>query len=89
MTRYRQPERRNTFNDFIIPRINLQRTGENISRLRKEANLSVKDLQMIFGFATPQAIYKWEQGAALPAIDNLVYLSVIFDTSIDSILIIE
>ncbi len=44
---------------------------------------------MIFGFATPQAIYKWEQGAALPAIDNLVYLSVIFDTSIEAILVIE
>ncbi|MCR5310458.1 MAG: helix-turn-helix domain-containing protein [Lachnospiraceae bacterium] len=72
-----------------MPRINLQKTGENITRLRKEANLSVKDLQMIFGFGTPQAIYKWEQGAALPAIDNLVYLSVIFETSIDSILIIE
>ena len=44
---------------------------------------------MIFGFGTPQAIYKWEQGAALPAIDNLVYLSAIFETPIDSILIIE
>ena len=63
--------------------------GENISRLRKEANLSVKDLQMMFGFGTPQAIYKWEQGAALPAIDNLVYLSAIFEIPIDSILIIE
>ena len=57
--------------------------------LRKASNLSVKDLQMIFGFATPQAIYKWEQGAAIPAIDNLVYMSVIFETPIDSILIIE
>ncbi|MBP5599830.1 MAG: helix-turn-helix transcriptional regulator [Lachnospiraceae bacterium] len=63
--------------------------GENISRLRKEANLSVKDLQMMFGFGTPQAIYKWEQGAALPAIDNLVYMSAIFEIPIDSILIIE
>ncbi|MBR5356230.1 MAG: helix-turn-helix transcriptional regulator [Lachnospiraceae bacterium] len=72
-----------------MPRINLQKTGENISRLRKEANLSVKDLQMMFGFGTPQAIYKWEQGASLPAIDNLVYLSAIFEIPIDSILIIE
>ena len=84
-----RPERRNTFDDYIIPHINLQKTGENITRLRKKASLSVKDLQKIFGFGTPQAIYKWEQGAAVPAIDNLVFLSVIFGMSIDEILIIE
>ena len=82
-------ERRKTFNDYVIPHINLRKTGENIARLRKKASLSVKDLQKIFGFGTPQAIYKWEQGAAVPAIDNLVFLSVIFGTSIDEILIIE
>ena len=42
-----------------IPTINLVATGQNIVRLRKAAGLSVKDLQDIFGFATPQAIYKW------------------------------
>ena len=84
-----RPERRKTFNDYVIPHINLRKTGENIARLRKKASLSVKDLQKIFGFGTPQAIYKWEQGAAVPAIDNLVFLSVIFGTSIDEILIIE
>ena len=82
-----RPERRKTFNDYVIPHINLRKTGENIARLRKKASLSVKDLQKIFGFGTPQAIYKWEQGAAVPAIDNLVFLSVIFGTSIDEILI--
>ncbi|MBO4531362.1 MAG: helix-turn-helix transcriptional regulator [Paludibacteraceae bacterium] len=57
--------------------------------MRKEANLSVKDLQIIFGFGTPQAIYKWQQGVALPAIDNLVFLAEILKTSIDEILIVE
>ncbi len=39
-----------------FPTINLMATGQNIVRLRKAAGLSVKDLQDIFGFATPQAI---------------------------------
>ena len=49
-----------------LPTIDMTGTGQNINRLRKQAGLSVKDLQDIFGFATPQAIYKWQQGAALP-----------------------
>lgn len=60
-----------------MPVIDMVRTGQNIGRLRKQAGLSVKDLQDIFGFATPQAIYKWQQGAALPTIDNLVALAAV------------
>ncbi len=41
------------------------------------------------GFATPQAIYKWQQGAAIPAIDNLVVLSVVFGVAIDDIIVLE
>ena len=45
--------------DMAIPTIDMVRTGQNINRLRKLAGVSVKDLQDVFGFATPQAIYKW------------------------------
>ena len=40
-----------------IPIIDMVKTGQNIMNLRVAAGLSVKDLQDIFGFATPQAIY--------------------------------
>ena len=72
-----------------LPTIDMIRTGKNINRLRKQANLSVKDLQNIFGFATPQAIYKWQQGAALPSIDNLVVLAVALQVSLDDILVVN
>ncbi len=74
---------------FNIPTVDLIKTGENITELRKDVGLSVKDLQEIFGFATPQAIYKWQQGMALPTVDNLVILSVIFGKTIDEILILD
>ncbi|MCI8418796.1 MAG: helix-turn-helix transcriptional regulator [Lachnospiraceae bacterium] len=60
-----------------------------MGRLRKQAGLSVKDLQDIFGFATPQAIYKWQQGAALPTIDNLVVLAAVLQVRLDDILVID
>ena len=39
-----------------LPVIDMIGTGQNIARLRKQAGLSVRDLQDVFGFATPQAI---------------------------------
>jgi len=72
-----------------LPVIDMVRTGQNIARLRKQAGLSVKDLQDIFGFATPQAIYKWQQGAALPTIDNLVVLAAILQVRLDDILVTD
>ena len=74
---------------FNIPTVDLVATGKNIEKLRKEAGLSVKNLQSIFGFGTPQAIYKWQHGTALPTVDNLVLLSAIFKVSIDEILVVE
>ena len=72
-----------------IPVIDLTATGINITRLRVNAGLTVKDLQDIFGFSTPQAIYKWQRGTALPTVDNLVVLAAIFDVKIDDILIFQ
>lgn len=72
-----------------IPAINMVATGQNIARLRKANGLSVRELQDIFGFATPQAIYKWQHGTALPTVDNLVVLAAVFHVHIDEILVIE
>ena len=72
-----------------LPVIDMARTGQNIGRLRKQAGLSVKDLQDIFGFATPQAIYKWQQGVALPTIDNLVVLAAVLQVRVDDILVTD
>ncbi len=72
-----------------IPVIDLTATGSNITRLRIHAGLTVKDLQDIFGFSTPQAIYKWQRGAALPTVDNLVVLAAVLGVRIDDILIFQ
>ena len=72
-----------------LPVINMVATGQNITRLRKQAGLSVSNLQQIFGFTTPQAIYKWQRGTALPTVDNLVILAAVFNTNINHILVIN
>ena len=72
-----------------IPTIDMAKTGENIMNLREQAGMSVRDLQNLFGFATPQAIYKWQHGTALPAIDNMVVLASVLGVKIDDILVIS
>lgn len=72
---------------MAIPTIDMVGTGQNIQRLRQAAGVSVKDLQDVFGFSTPQAIYKWQHGTALPTIDNLVVLAAILGVKIDDILV--
>ena len=74
---------------FTMPTINMAATGRNIATLRTQAGLTVKDLQDVFGFATPQAIYKWQHGTAMPTIDNLVVLAAIFDVTVDQILVVD
>ena len=72
----------------MMPIIDTIGTGRNIAVLRKKAGLSVSELQDIFGFGTPQAIYKWQRGTALPNIDNLVVLAEIFGVTMDEIIVV-
>lgn len=72
---------------MTMPTINMAATGVNISRMRADAGLSVKELADIFGFATPQAIYKWQHGSAMPTIENLAILAAIFEVKVDDILV--
>ena len=74
---------------FTIPTIDMVATGRNIMRLREAAGLTVRDLQDIFGFSTPQAIYKWQHGTAMPTIDNLVALAMIFGVTMDEIIVVD
>ena len=72
---------------MVFPVLDPVRTGANITDLRKAAGLSVHDLQTVFGFNSPQAIYKWQNGTALPTIDNLIVLAAVLQVRIDDILV--
>ena len=73
----------------MFPAIDMVATGAQIQALRIKSGYSVKDLQEVFGFSDPQAIYRWQWGQSLPRVDNLVALSVLFGVTIDSILVLE
>jgi len=72
-----------------VPVINMIATGKNIEQLRKQNRMSVKELQEIFGFTSPQAIYKWQWGDSLPDIQNLLLMSQMFHTPMENILVYD
>ena len=46
-----------------------------------------KQIQILFNFNSPQAIYSWENGSYLPTIDNLIVLAAIYGVSVDDIIV--
>ena len=72
---------------YAFPSIDMAATGSNIVRMRRQTGMSDQDLQQIFGFSTPQAIYKWQRGTAMPTLDNLVVLAAVFGTTLDAIIV--
>ena len=74
---------------MLVPVVDMKLTGQNISSLRARRGLSVRELQNMLGFATPQSIYKWQRGETLPSIENLVALACILSVPIDEIISAE
>lgn len=72
---------------LLRPVIDQIATGEKIKKIRKEQGFSVRDIQNIFGFDYPQAVYAWEQGRNVPAIDNLLVLSSLFKVQISDLIV--
>ena len=70
-----------------LPVVNMKQTGQNITMLREQRGISVRQLQCMMGFATPQAIYKWQHGESLPTVDNLYALSRLYGTTMEDILV--
>ena len=71
-----------------LPKVDMRLTGERIAELRRKNNMTVTDLQKLFGFNTPQAIYKWMRGETVPTVDNLVILAEAFHVSISDIVVV-
>lgn len=68
--------------------INLQATGERIKTLRREKGFTVDQLCDIF-YISPQAVYKWQKGEALPSLDNMLVLCDVFEVKVEDIVVRE
>ncbi len=72
-----------------MPTVDMVQTGSRIKAMIKQKNMKIVDIQSAFGFNTPQAIYKWMRGDAMPTIDNIVVLADIFGVAIGDIIVVR
>ena len=70
---------------FNKPVLDLTATGKQIRALRNRSGISVRTMQSLFSFPSPQSIYNWEAGKNMPTIDNLIVLSQIFGEPLENI----
>ncbi len=74
---------------MLVPVVDMKLTGQNIASLRVKHGISVREMQHMLGFTTPQSIYKWQRGETLPTLENLAALACILDVAMDDILAVE
>ena len=72
-----------------MPVIDTQATGMNIKNMIRSRGFKIADIQQRCGFNTPQAIFKWMRGDAVPTIDNMVIIADMFGVTIDQIIVIK
>lgn len=71
------------------PRFDIVASGERMREIRKQRNISVKQVMEYMGFESTQAVYKWEAGKCYPQADNLVALAILYNVSPMELLVEE
>lgn len=69
------------------PVINVAATAAKIKECRIRAGYSVREIQAIFNFSSPEAIYSWEKGKYIPSIDNMIVIADVYGVSIDDFIV--
>ena len=66
--------------------IDMKGTGNKIRDMRKKSGMTIKQIQDACGISAA-AVCKWQNGQALPSIDNLLILSVLWTVTMDDLVV--
>lgn len=61
-------------------------TGQRIKQLRINAGLTIRDIQNACGLSST-SVCNWQNGKAMPTIDNLVILAALLQVKLDDIIV--
>ena len=63
------------------PHFDIVASGARMKEIRRQRNISVKQVMEYMGFESTQAVYKWEAGRCYPQADNLLALAKLYNVS--------
>ena len=70
-------------------RISKVETGRRLRKLLDWHGVTVREIQEEMGLESPQAIYKWLNGRALPSIENLLILGRLLNVPMEDLLVAD
>ena len=65
--------------------INMEKTGKRIKEIRKKSGMTIKQVQEACGISA--AVCKWQNGQAMPTLDNLIILSDLWNVKMDDLIV--
>ena len=71
------------------PVIDMAATGSRLRSLIRESGRSVSEVAALLGLSNISTLYKWLRGDTLPAIDNMLALSMLLGVSINDFLAVK
>ena len=69
------------------PVINVAATAAKIKEYRILAGYSVRKIQDILSFSSPEAIYALEKGKYIPSIDNMIIIAEVYGVTVDDFIV--
>ena len=66
--------------------IDMDKTGKRIKEIRKRSRMTIKQVQDACGISAA-AVCKWQNGQAMPTLDNLIILSDLWNVKMDDLIV--
>lgn len=66
--------------------INMEKTGKKIKEIRKRSGMTIRQVQEACGISAA-AMCKWQNGQAMPTLDNLIILADLWDVKMDDLIV--
>ncbi len=70
-------------------RISKEETGKKIRKLMAWHNVTVREIQEEMELESPQAVYKWLNGRAIPSTENLLILGKLLNVPMEDMIVLE
>lgn len=64
--------------------IDMEKTGKKIKEIRKRSGMTIRQVQEACGISAA-AVCKWQNGQAMPTLDNLIILADLWDVKMKNL----
>ena len=69
--------------------VDMKKTGVHIKELFDKKNISVAEIQKELGLKSPQSVYRWYNGEAMPTVEHLYSLASMLHVPIEELLVFK